>query len=32
MFSSYKKFLICRRYEKDIWGQVTSKHKIVNLA
>lgn len=32
MFSSYKKFLICRRYEKDIWGQITSKHKIVNLA
>jgi hypothetical protein len=32
MFSSYKKFLICKRYEKDIWGQIISKHKIANLA
>lgn len=32
MFSSYKPFLLCRRYDKDIWGYVVSKHKTVNLA
>lgn len=32
MFSTYKRFSICRRYEKDIWGYIISKHKIINLA
>ena len=31
MFNNYKRFLICRRYEKDIWGYIISKHKTVNL-
>lgn len=32
MFANYKPFLICWRYDKDIWGHVISKHKTVNLA
>jgi len=31
MFNNYKRFLICRRYEKDIWGYIISKHKTINL-
>lgn len=26
-----KKFLLCRRYDKDIWGDVTARHKTINL-
>jgi hypothetical protein len=26
-----KKFLLCRKYEKDIWGDVTARHKTINL-
>lgn len=32
MFNSYRRFLLCRRYQKDIWGYVISKHKTVNFA
>jgi len=32
MYHNSKRFLICRRYEKDIWGYIISKHKTVNLA
>lgn len=32
MFNSYKWFLVCRRYEKDIWGYIITKHKTVNLS
>lgn len=32
MFASYRRFLICWRYQKDIWGYVISKHKTVNFA
>ena len=31
MFFGYKRFLICKRYEKDIWGYLTAKHKTVNF-
>jgi len=31
MIKSYKKFLVCRWYDKDIWGYVIAKHKTVNL-
>jgi len=32
MIKTYKKFLMCRRYEKDIWGYIIAKHKKINLA
>ena len=32
MFNSYRWFLLCRRYQKDIWGYIISKHKTVNYA
>lgn len=32
MFSSYRRFLLCWRYQKDIWGYIISKHKTVNYA
>lgn len=32
MYNNKKRFLICRRYEKDIWGYIISKHKTINLA
>jgi ribosomal protein S4 len=31
MISIKKKFLLCRKYEKDIWGDVTTRHKTINL-
>ena len=31
MISIKKKFLLCWRYEKDIWGDVTAWHKTINL-
>ena len=32
MYHTKKRFLICRWYEKDIWGYIISKHKTINLA
>lgn len=32
MFNSYRRFLLCRRYQKDIWGYIIGKHKTVNFA
>jgi hypothetical protein len=32
MIKLEKNFLLCRKYEKDIWGDTTVRHKMSNFA